>query len=37
VLPDWESPRQPVYAVVSNSRRQPAKVKDFIGFVRTVI
>jgi len=37
VLPDWESPRQPIYAVVSNSRRQPAKVKDFIAFARTVV
>jgi DNA-binding transcriptional LysR family regulator len=37
VLPDWDSPRQPIHAVVSNSRRQPAKVKDFIAFVRTVV
>jgi LysR family transcriptional regulator for bpeEF and oprC len=37
VLQDWESPQQPVYAVVSNSRRQPAKVRDFIDFARTLI
>ncbi len=37
VLPDWESPRQPVYAVVSNSRRQPAKVRAFVEFARTVV
>lgn len=37
VLPEWESPRQPVYAVVSNSRRQPAKVRAFVEFARTVV
>jgi DNA-binding transcriptional LysR family regulator len=37
VLPDWDSPRQPIHAVVSNSRRQAAKVRDFIAFVRTVV
>ena len=37
VLPEWKSPRQPVYAVVPRSRRIPAKVRSFVEFARTVV
>jgi len=37
VLDDWQSPPEPVQAVVAASRRIPSKVRSFIEFVRSVI
>ena len=37
VLGDWESERQPLFAVVAKSKRLPAKVRAFIEFARTVV
>jgi DNA-binding transcriptional LysR family regulator len=37
VLDDWQSPPEPVHALVPTSRRLPSKVRSFIEFVRSLI
>jgi DNA-binding transcriptional LysR family regulator len=37
ILPDWSSPRQPIYAVIPSRRNVPAKVRTFIEFARSLV
>lgn len=37
VLPDWQSPREPVFAVLPHARRVPAKVRAFTEFAAALV